>query len=203
MESSKFGRALSVPRGTTKAPLGARHNSRNPWKTKQDGEKGANLLRCSPQYLAKRFFGLFFFFCYSSQEAWVSESRHMAASRLQRWGRPMTVGRRWVTDAPADQRSGPAQQQNHSFNLTFNTLVNGAAATEQALCAHYENTLTDNKSRWHGGGKNKKKSQRAQAQGSWSISQQTMLERVASEIAANAVQLESHVRSFLQSAVLT
>lgn len=153
MESSKFGKALSVPHGTTKAPLGARHNSRNPWKTKQDGERGANLLRCSPQYLAKRFF---VFFCYSSQEAWVSESRHMAASRLQRWGRPMTVGRRWVTDAPADQRSEPAQQQNHSFNLTFNTLVNGAAATERAPCAHYENTLTDNKSWWHGGGKNKK-----------------------------------------------
>lgn len=61
MESSKFGRALSVLCGTTKAPLGARHNSRNPWKTKQDGERGANVLHCSPQYLAKRFFGSFFF----------------------------------------------------------------------------------------------------------------------------------------------
>lgn len=60
MESSKFGKALSVPHGTTKAPLGARHNSRNPWKTKQDGERGANLLRCSPQYFAKRFLFIFF-----------------------------------------------------------------------------------------------------------------------------------------------
>lgn len=61
----------------------------------------------------------------------------------------MTVGSRRVTDAPADQRGRPAQQQNHSFNLTFNTLVNRAAATEHALRAHYENTFTDNKSGWH------------------------------------------------------
>lgn len=62
----------------------------------------------------------------------------------------MTVGSQRVTDAPADQRDRPAQQQNHSFNLTFNTLVNRAAATEQALRAHYENTFTDNKSVWRG-----------------------------------------------------
>lgn len=83
----------------------------------------------------------------------------------------MTVGLRRVTDAPADQRGRPTQQQNHSFNLTFNTLVNRAAATEHALRAHYENTFTDNKSVWRG----KKKSQCVQAHGTRSISQQTVL----------------------------
>lgn len=145
MESSKFGKGLFIPwyellklylvPDTIAAPL---------HKQKHDGKKRSQSALLQSAMFSRTSYSVF------SRGAWVSESRHMEASHLQRWGHPVTVGSRRVTDAPADQRGRPAQQQNHSFNLTFNTLVNRAAATEHALRAHYENTFTDNKTVWRG-----------------------------------------------------
>lgn len=189
MESSKFGKALSVPHGTTKALLGARHNSRNPWKTKQDGERGANLLRCSPQYFAKRFF---FFFLLKKPESVKADiwRRVVYKGGAVLW---QLAGAEWQMLL---QTSAASQHNNKTIPLIWHLIP---LSTElQPLSGHpVLITKTHLQTISLGGmGEGKiKKSQRAQAQGSWSISQQTMLERLASEIAANAVDLESHVRS--------
>lgn len=200
MESSKFGRALSVPWGTTKAALGARHNSRNPWKTKQDGEREANLLRCSPQYLAKRFFGLFFFAILLKKPESVKADiwrRVVYKGGAVLW---QLAGAEWQMLL---QTSAAGQHNNKTIPLIWHLipLSTGLHPLSRHSVLIMKTHLQTISLGGTGEGK-KKKSQRAQAQGSWSISQQTMLERVASEIVANAVQLESHVRSFLQSAVL-